>query len=242
MKKFFALLLASMMLFGATALADTLYVATSPDYPPFEMVDDSGAYIGYDMEMIAAVAEKAGMELEIVPMVFDSIVNQVLVDPTYVGVSGMSITEERLLSVNMSDGYIDAGLVVILKEGSTIKTPEDLKGKMVGVQTGTTSDFAAEELGANVQRFQNFQNAIQEVAGGKVDAAIVDKPVGQAIMEGLNDATLYMVDMGLQSDFYGIAVNKDNTELLDKINAALKALVEEGFFAELDEKYGLAAE
>ena len=118
-------------------------------------------------------------------------------------------------------------------------TTDDLKGKLIGVQQGTTSDFAAEEITGmeNVQRFNTFLNAIMELAQNKIDAVIIDKPVGQAIMASLKDDSLVMVDMGLQADWYGIAVNKDNTELLDKINAALVELEAEGYFDELAVKY-----
>ena len=86
-------------------------------------------------------------------------------------------------------------------------------------------------------RFGTFLNAVMELSQNKIDAVIIDKPVGQAIMASLKDDTLAMVDMGLQADWYGIAVNKDNTELLEKINAALAELEAEGFFDELAVKY-----
>ncbi len=143
------------------------------------------------------------------------------------------------MSVNFSEGYINAGLVVIVKADSNYTTTDDLKGKLIGVQLGTTSDFAAEEITGleNVSQYKSFLNAVMDLQGNKIDAVIIDKPVGQAIMASLNDPSLVMVDMGLQADWYGIAINKDNTELLEKINNALAELEAEGFFDQLAVKY-----
>ena len=240
MKKFVALIAALVLALSCTAALadDVVIVATNPEYPPFEYVEGD-ATVGYDIDLFDAIAKKAGFEYEIEAMAFDAVVSAVATNPNTVGLSGISITDERKLSVNFSEGYINAGLVVIVKADSGYTTTDDLKGKLIGVQQGTTSDFAAEEITGmeNVQRFGTFLNAVMELSQGKIDAVIIDKPVGQAIMASLNDPTLAMVDMGLQADWYGIAVNKDNVELLDKINAALVELEAEGYFDELAVKY-----
>ena len=239
MKKLIALLVALMMLgTAAAALADTVVVAFNPEYPPFESVNGD-QYEGYDVDLIKAVAEKAGFEIEFEAMDFDAVIAAVQANPNTIGVSGISITEERQMSVDFSEGYINAGLIVVIKKDSGYATTEDLAGKIIGVQMGTTSDFAAEEITgqANVAEYKTFLNAIMDLQGNKVDAVIVDKPVGMAILASLADDTLEIVDMGLQADWYGIEVSKDNPELLEKINAALKELEAEGFFEELAVKY-----
>lgn len=240
MKKLLALALTLMMTLSFTAALadDTVIVATNPEYPPFEYVEGD-EIVGYDIDMIKAIAEKAGFAIEFEAMDFDAVISAVATNPNTIGVSGISITDERKLSVNFSKGYINAGLVVIVKDGSGYATAEDLKGKLIGVQLGTTSDFAAEEITGmeNVAQYKTFLNAVMDLQGDKVDAVIIDKPVGQAIMASLNDPALVMVDMGLQADWYGIEVNKDNSELLEKIDAALAELEAEGFFDELAVKY-----
>lgn len=239
MKKIIALALSLMMTLSLTAaLAETVIVATNPEYPPFEYVEGDDI-VGYDIDMIKAIAEKAGFEIEFEAMDFDAVISAVATNPDTIGVSGISITDERKLSVNFSEGYINAGLVVVVKADSGFATAEDLKGKLIGVQLGTTSDFAAEEITGpeNVAQYKTFLNAIMDLQGNKIDAVIIDKPVGQAIMASLKDDSLVMVDMGLQADWYGIEVNKNNPELLEKIDAALAALNEEGFFDELAVKY-----
>ena len=238
MKKLIALLVALMMLGTAAAMADTVTVAFNPEYPPFEYVNGD-AYEGYDVEMIEAIAEKAGFEIEFEAMDFDAVISAVATNPNTIGVSGISITDERKLSVDFSEGYINAGLIVVIKKDSGYAAAEDLKGKLIGVQMGTTSDFTATEITGqeNVAEYKTFLNAIMELQGNKVDAVIVDKPVGIAILNALGDDELEIVDMGLQADWYGIEVNKENPELLEKINTALAELTEEGFFTELENKY-----
>ena len=239
MKKFAALLLSlCLMLTVALASAETITVAFNPEYPPFEYVEGD-QYAGYDVDLINAVAEKAGFEVAFEAMDFDAVIAAVTTNVNTIGVSGISITDERKQSVNFSEGYINAGLIVVIKKDSGYATTEDLKGKIIGVQMGTTSDFAAEEITgqANVAQYKTFLNAIMDLQGNKVDAVIVDKPVGLAILASLKDENLEIVDMGLQADWYGIEVNKDNPELLEKINAALAELEAEGFYEELAVKY-----
>ncbi len=240
MKKLIALLMALMMLgAAAAALADEpVVVAFNPEYPPFEYKEGED-FEGYDVDLIKAVAEKAGFEIVFEAMDFDAVIAAVKTNPNTIGVSGISITDERKLSVDFSEGYINAGLIVVVKKDSNYTTTDDLKGKLIGVQMGTTSDFAAEEITgqANVAEYKTFLNAIMDLQGNKVDAVIVDKPVGIAILASLKDENLQIVDMGLQADWYGIEVNKENPELLEKINAALKELEAEGFYEELAVKY-----
>ena len=241
MKKMIALLAAMVMLCCcAFASAETVYYATNPEYPPFESVDADGSVVGYDIDLINAIGEKIGVEFVAEAMAFDAVVSAVQADPNTVGLSGISITEERKLSVNFSDGYIDAGLVVIMKADAGYTTADDLKGKMIGVQLGTTSDFKAEEItGAeNVQTYNTFINAVLDLQGNQIDAVIVDAPVGMAILASMNDPSLVIADIDLgAADWYGIAVNKANPELLEKINAALAELKAEGFFDTLAAKY-----
>ena len=245
MKKIIALALAMMMaLCTLTALADdTIIVATNPEYPPFEYVEGDET-VGYDIDLWKAIAEKLGVAYEIEAMDFDAVISSVAANPNTIGISGISITDERKLTVNFSEGYINAGLVVIVKADSGLETADQLKGKLIGVQLGTTSDFAAEEITGmeNVAQYKTFLNAVMDLQGNKLDAVIIDKPVGQAILASLNDPNLVIIDMGLQADWYGIEVNKNNPELLAKINAALAELEAEGFFEQLAVKYFSSSE
>ena len=216
----------------------TIKVYTNPEYPPFEYMEGEVA-TGYDIDMIKAIAEKAGFQIEIVPTQFASVITEVLNDKNAIGVSGISITDERKESVAFSEGYINAGLIVVQHNDAGFATVDDLKGKKIGVQLGTTSDLAAVEITGvdNTAQYNTFIDAMKDLQGNKIDAVIVDKPVGLAIMAELNDASLTIVDMGLQADWYGIEVNKGNADLLKKIDKALADLKAEGFFDTLDAKY-----
>ena len=242
MKKFLSMILALAMVLSCTAALadDVIYVATNPEYPPFESVADDGeTIVGYDVDMFDAIAKKAGFEYKFESMEFAAVVNAVATNPNTVGLSGISITDERKLSVNFSLPYINAGVVVIAKTDSGFTTTDDLKGKIIGVQTGTTSDFEAEAITGidNVARYNTFLNAIMDLQGNKIDAVFIDKPVGEAIMASLNDPSLEMLDIEIVADWYGIAINKDNTELQQKIDAAIAELQQEGFFEQLAVKY-----
>ncbi len=243
MKKLFALMLVLVLALTMASCskkdeATVITVATNPEYPPFEYVEGDKT-VGYDIDLWEAIAKKAGIEYVIEAMDFDAVISAVAADPNTVGLSGISITDERKLTVDFSEGYINAGLVVIVKADSGYTAAEQLKGKKIGVQLGTTSDFAAEEITGkeNVAQYKTFLNAVMDLQGNKLDAVIIDKPVGQAILASLKDDNLVIVDMGLQADWYGIEVNKNNPELLKKINDALAELEKEGFFDELAVKY-----
>ena len=242
MKKFLALIAALVMILSCTvAMADDIvYVATNPEYPPFESVADDGeTIVGYEVDLLNAIAEKAGIEYKFESMQFASVVSSVQADPNTIGLSGISITPARQLEVNFSSPYINAGVAVIVKADSGIATMDDLNGKIIGAQLGTTSDMEAEEIvGAdNVARYNTFLEAVMDLQGNKIDVVFVDRPVGIEILANLNDPSLTMLDIEIVSDYYGIAVNKNNTELLQKINDAIAALQQEGFFDQLDMKY-----
>lgn len=242
MKKFLALIAALVMILSCTAAMadDIVYVATNPEYPPFESVADDGeTIVGYEVDLLNAIVEKAGFEYQFESMQFASVVSSVQANPNTIGLSGISITPARQLEVNFSSPYINAGVAVIVKADSGIATMDDLNGKVIGAQLGTTSDMKAEEIvGAdNVARYNTFLEAVMDLQGNKIDAVFVDRPVGIEILANLNDPSLIMLDIEIVSDYYGIAVNKNNTELLQKINDAIAALQQEGFFDELDMKY-----
>ena len=242
MKKFLALIAALVMTLSCTAAMadDIVYVATNPEYPPFESVADDGeTIVGYEVDLLNAIVEKAGFEYQFESMQFASVVSSVQANPNTIGLSGISITPARQMEVNFSSPYINAGVAVIVKADSGIATMDDLNGKVIGAQLGTTSDMKAEEIvGAdNVARYNTFLESVMDLQGNKIDAVFVDRPVGIEILANLNDPSLIMLDIEIVSDYYGIAVNKNNTELLQKINDAIAALQQEGFFDELDMKY-----
>jgi arginine/lysine/histidine transporter system substrate-binding protein len=240
MKKMLAAILV-LMLFCGSAMAQTLYIATNAEYPPFEYVDKD-EIVGFDIELGKALAAKMGMDAEVISMEFDAIISTVDANPDYIGLAAITIKEERLLTVNFSDAYFNNGMVVITKTGSKVQDAATLKDAVIGVQTGTTGDYEAEKYTTNVQRFSKVLDAILELAGGKIDAVITDAPVAKAILYSLANSELYVFDAGFAPDMFGIEVNKNNPDLLAKINTALAELIADGTYNTLLAKYFGAAE
>lgn len=220
----------------------TLLVGTEATYPPFEMTDEAGNIIGFDIDLLQAVAADQGLVLEFRDMDFDSLVPALQGGNIDIAASGMSITPLRLKQVAFTDPYIEAGLVVAVgPRSSHIKGAEDLKGLRVAVQQGTTGAAKAEELLAakafsSLKYFPNVSVAMMELLNGGVDAVINDKPVTEAFV-AKNPGKIMIVGGTLASDEYGFALAKGREELLAKLNAGLANVKADGTLAKLAEKY-----
>ena len=234
MKKSFSMFLlciALVLIIGSTTVMGAkpvLKVGTSADFPPFEFQDEkTGAYLGFDIDLIRAVGQAAGMEVQIVNTAWDGLIPGLLTGNYDCIMSAMTITDERLKAVAFSDPYFSAGQVIVtLADDSSIQTVEDLEGKKISVQIGTTGDLAASEIkGATVKRFNLAPDAIQEVRNGSVPACIIDLAVAAEIAKEYKD-----IKFGepFTMEYYGIAISKNNTELIKKINRALASIKASG--------------
>lgn len=214
---------------------ETLVMATNAEFPPYEY-HEGDDIVGIDAEIAAAIAEKLGMELKIEDMAFDSIIPAVTAGKADIGVAGMTVTEDRLESVNFSDTYATATQVVIVKEDSDITGPDDLAGKTVGVQLGTTGDIYASDIeDATVEQYNKGFEAVQALTQGKIDAVIID---GEPAKEFVKEAEgLKILDEAFTEEEYAIAIAKDNTDLEEKINDALGELKDSGKLDEIIAKY-----
>ncbi|MBR1969413.1 MAG: transporter substrate-binding domain-containing protein [Clostridia bacterium] len=251
MKKILSLILVlalSVCVFAAcgekaeNAETNKLVMATNAEFPPYEFYDGE-TVVGIDAEIAAAIAEKLGMELEIVDTAFDSIIPAIVAGKYDIGMAGMTVTDERLEEVNFSDSYATGVQVVIVKEDSEITTVDDLTGDKnytIGVQTGTTGDLYStwdiEDAGlGTVSRFNKGADAVEALKIGKVDCVIIDNEPAKAFVadaEGLK-----ILDTAYAEEQYAIAISKDNTELLEKINTALKELTADGTIQTIVDKY-----
>ncbi len=239
MKKLFSVLLAIMLAsVSMAAMAEgTLIAATNPEFPPFEYVEND-VVVGLDADIAAEIAKDLNMEIKIESMEFPAIIPAVMAGKANIGIAAMTITEERKTSVDFSDPYYNAKQVCIVKVGGKVVDEATLKDALIGVQEGTTGDYAAEEISANIQRYPKALDAVMELAGGKLDAVIVDAPVASNIMAALNNKDLILLEgVEFADEFYGIAVPKGNQELLDAINATVKRIQEDGTLDALIEKY-----
>ena len=216
----------------------TLVMATNAEFPPYEYHDGSDDQIvGIDAEIAAAIAEKLGYTLEIEDIAFDSVIPEVTSGKADFGMAGMTVTEERKKSVNFSDSYATAVQVVIVTEDSDIAGIDDLSGKIIGVQSGTTGDlYATDDFGdENVERYNKGMEAVQALSQGKVDAVIIDNEPAKVFVQ--ETAGLKILESAYAEEEYAIAINLDNTEFLNDVNAALAELKADGTIDNIVSKY-----
>nr|4ZV1_A Chain A, AncQR [synthetic construct]4ZV2_A Chain A, AncQR [synthetic construct] len=220
----------------------TLRVGTEATFPPFGFKDENGKLVGFDIDLAKAIAKKLGVKVEFKPMDFDGIIPALQSGKIDVVIAGMTITEERKKQVDFSDPYFEAGQAIVVKKGNdSIKSLEDLKGKKVGVQLGSTSEQhvkkVAKDAGVKVKKFDNFSEAFQELKSGRVDAVVTDNAVALAYVKQNPNAGVKIVGETFSGEPYGIAVRKGNSELLEKINKALEEMKKDGTYDKIYEKW-----
>ncbi len=213
-----------------------LKMVTNAAFPPYEY-KEGDAIVGIDAEIAAAIAEELGMELEIVDMEFDSIITAVVQDAVDFGMAGMTVTDERKENVDFTYSYATGVQVVIVTEGSPIATLDDLAGKKIGTQIGTTGFMYAQgDYGEeNVIGYSKGADAVLALKGGDVDAVIIDNEPAKAFVAA--NTGLVILDTEYAVEDYAIAVAKDNTALLNAINDALNTLTADGTIDAIVAKY-----
>ena len=214
---------------------EVLVMATNAEFPPYEFYEGQ-EIVGIDAEIAAAIAEKLGCELKIEDMAFDSIIAAVDSGKADFGLAGMTVTEDRLASVNFSDTYATATQVVIVTEDSAITGVADLDGKTIGVQLGTTGDIYAGDIAdATIERYNTGFEAVQALTQGKIDAVIIDNEPAKVFVAENEGTKILEEDFAVEE--YAMAIAKENTELLEKVNVALAELTEDGTLQAIVDKY-----
>lgn len=239
----FSLLLSACGAGGATTGAQKIRVATEAAYPPFEMVNEQTKELeGFDIELMNAVAKKAGLEVEFVNTPFDSVLAGIATCQFDAAISAITITAERAENIGFSQPYINAGQITTVRADETaIMGPAELPGKTIGVQLSTTGQIEVQKIqGATVKPYDTVDLAFQDLMNGQVDAVVADYPTTLNYVNKNKDKIKTVGDV-FTDESYGIAVCKTNTELLEKVNAALAELESEGFLDELEQKH-LAAD
>lgn len=213
-----------------------LTMSTNAAFPPYEMTTDSGDFEGIDVEIAAAIAEKLGLELDILDTDFDSALLAVNQGKSDMVMAGVSVTDDRLLVMDFSDTYATGIQVVIVKEGSDV-TLDNLGEKMIGVQKGTTGwQYCTDDYGEeHVTAYDNGLTAVQALVSGKVDCVVIDNAPAQEFVKA-NDG-LAILDTEYANEDYSIGVDKGNAALLDAINGALKELIADGTVQQIIDKY-----
>ncbi len=208
-----------------------LIVATNAEFPPYEYVDN-GKITGIDMDIMQAICDELGMEMTIENMKFDSIISAVNAGKADIGAAGMTVTEDRKKNADFSDSYTTSKQVIIVynEPKDEITGVDDLIGKHIGVQLGTTGDIYATDYEDNgtayVERFLKAADAIQALKQQKLDCVILDEQPAKAF--AAKNLDIKIIDEEFVSESYALCLKKGNQELLDKINAALLKLKEDG--------------
>lgn len=219
-----------------TAKEGVLTMATNATFPPYEYYEGNDV-VGIDAEIAKAIADKLGLKLEIQDMEFNSIITAVQSGKADLGLAGMTVTDERKQSVDFSDSYATGIQSVIVKDGSSIKSIDDLKGKKIGVQLATTGDiYAKDDFGEeNVEEYNKGADAVMALTSGKIDAVIIDNQPAKSFVETTDG--LQILDTDYVQEDYAAAIAKGNTDLLNAVNGALKELKEDGTIQKILDKY-----
>ncbi len=243
MKKIFALILAVMMVMslaacGATSAGDELVMGTNAAFPPYEFYDEDGeTIIGIDAEIAQAVADKLGMTLTIKDMEFDSLLTAVQSGAVDIVFAGLTVTDERKESVDFSVTYATGIQVIIVPEDSDIASVDDLAGKVIGVQAGTTGDiYCTDEFGQDsVKQFTNGALAVAALQNGQVDCVVIDNEPAKSFVDANEGLKILETEYAVED--YAAAISKDNAELTEKVNAAMEELKADGTIDTIIAKY-----
>lgn len=225
-----------------TVTAGKLTMSTNAAFPPYEMTTDSGDFEGIDVEVAGAIAEKLGLELQVDDMDFDAALLAAQNGKSDIVMAGVTVTDERQKVMDFSDTYAEGIQSIIVPEDSDIASADDLTGKAIGTQRGTTGYIYASDTPENggygedhVSAYDNGATAVQALVNGQVDAVIIDEAPAKEFVAANEGLTI--LPGNWVEEKYCAAVNEGNTELLNAINTALNELMDDGTVQEILDKY-----
>ena len=232
------LLVIAIVVPGCSAGSSKLQVATDATWPPFEYVNtDTKAIEGFDIDVMTAVAEKAGLDIEFVNVGWDPLLAGMAQGTYDLAISSITITEERKKDFLFSDPYFAAGQMVVVGIGNTTITGSTTLSGVVGAQIGTTGAFEVEKFpAATLKTYDDIGLAVQDLMNGQIAAVVCDNPVALGYVGEYPDKVKTVGDV-FTDEYYGIAAAKGNEDIVAKINTAIAALEAEGKFDELVKKW-----
>ena len=248
MKKMIALVLALVMAAAfltacggsGVSLADVqkagkLVIATSPDFPPFENLEN-GEVVGIEIDIMNLICEEMGVELDIQQMDFESVVPGIQAGKFDAGVSGITVTEDRKKNVDFSDPYFLASQAIVVTPDSPITCKADLTGKKISVQTGTTAEEYCMDEGYEVLAYTANNDAASALTSGKVDAWVVDNEVAVALAA---EQGLVVLAEAMTSEPYAFAFPKGSDTLVAEFNKILSQMIADGAIQGIFDAYGV---
>ena len=214
-----------------------LIMSTNAAFPPYEMTTDSGEFEGIDIETAQAIADKLGLELQIDDMDFDAALLAVQQGKADMVMAGVTVTDERQNVMDFTDSYATGIQSIIVKEDSDIASVDDLAGKKIGTQRGTTGYlYCSDDFGdENVVAYDNGLTAVQMLNNGQVDCVVIDNAPAKEFIAA--NPGLKLLDTAYVEEDYAIGIGKGNTELKDAINTALEELKADGTLQAIVDKY-----
>ena len=220
-----------------TVNAGKLTMSTNAAFPPYEMTTDSGDFEGIDIEVADAIAKKLGLELQVDDMDFDAALLAAQNGKSDIVMAGVTVTDERQKVMDFSDTYAEGIQSIIVPEDSDIASADDLTGKAIGTQRGTTGYiYCTDDFGEeNVIAYDDGLTAVQALNNGQVDAVVIDNAPAKEFVAA--NPGLKILDTAYAQEDYAIGVAKGNTELLNAINGALEELQADGTLQSIVDKY-----
>lgn len=244
-RKFLAVtgsLIAGLLLATSAQAAKVYQVGTDAAYAPFESQNEKKEIVGFDVEILKAVAAKAGFEVKFINTPWEGLFSTLASGERDIVMSSVTITPERKKTMDFSKPYFEAKQLIAVSQKSKITKFADLQNVKVGVQISTTGDEVIQKLqgktSPNIKRFESTPMAIKELQNGGVSAVVADNGVVVNFLANNKNNKLKIIDdASFEKEFYGIAVKKGNKQLLDKINKGLDAIKKDGTYNNIYKKY-----
>jgi len=241
MMKKLLLILLGITLFAQTSWARTIIIAQDATWPPMEFVNENKEIVGFDTDYMKAAAKEAGYDVELKNVAWDGIFGGLAAGKYDAICSSVTITDERKKTMDFSIPYFKVRQALVVPKSSVAKTLDDMKGKTVGAQIGTTGYFAVKEVtGIEAKSYDEIGLAMEDLFNGRIDGVVCDDPVAaQYALQRSDYAAKLQIAAVLDTgdEYYGVAVQKGNKEVLDLINEGIKAVQEKGIDKELRTKW-----
>jgi polar amino acid transport system substrate-binding protein len=219
-----------------------IVIATDATWPPMEYVDEkTKEIVGFDIDLMAEIAKAGGFTYEFKNTAWDGIFAGLAAGKYDAVMSSVTITEERKKQMDFSNPYINAGQILVVQKATKgVTTLDDLVGKTVGAQIGTTGSFEVEKVGGvELKTYDEIGLAFEDLVNGRIDAVVADTPVAAdyALQSGSYKGKLKIVGEAFTNEFYGIAVEKGNSEVLQAINFGIEMVVGSSAYEKVEKKW-----